>query len=272
MRDRKMAFGIIKAMLTRSEEPHTAWHGVYDKAGSTFFCPPFFCLLNVLCDVSAMLIETIGRSGLKIGDQTMKIISFLVVAILILSFTAGLAQPRVSVGITGGVQVYPNHGSLLPLIGASTWLKANQSFLLSGEYLRYRGVDLYPAAPSGFVASPRHKHSRTQRFAIGLHYPVKIQRDAPMTLLGINLGRSWDQPNYNLFTLPVEPPYSHVNRMDHVHRSVLFASLTALSQNQRFPFSLQARFGFSFSDLSSFSLVESKAFWQVLASIHWGVL
>ncbi|MDZ7289805.1 MAG: hypothetical protein ONB44_04645 [candidate division KSB1 bacterium] len=202
----------------------------------------------------------------------MKAISLFAVAIWACTLTSGLAQPRLSLGITGGVQVYPNRDGILPLIGASAWFKTNKAFVLSGEYVRYRGSDLYPAPPAGFMTAPLHKNSRTQRFVLGLHYPVKIYNTSSISLLGINFGRSWDKRNYNLFELPVEPPYSHVNRTDRIQRSVLFASLTALSQNKKFPFSLQARYGVSFREFSSWSFVESKFFWQVLASIHWGIL
>ncbi len=202
----------------------------------------------------------------------MKVISLLAAAVWACSLTSGLAQPRLSLGITGGVQVYPNRDGIVPLLGASAWFKVNRSFLLSGEYLRYKGVDLYPAPPAGFLTAPLHKNSRAQRFVLGFHYPVRIYNTSSISLLGINFGRSWDKRNYNLFVLPLEPPYSHINRTNHIQRSVLFASLTALSQNKKFPFSLQARYGVSFSDFSSLSFIESKSFWQVLASLHWGIL
>lgn len=202
----------------------------------------------------------------------MKAISLFVAAAWACTLTSGLAQPRLSLGITGGVQVYPNRDGIVPLLGASAWFKASRSFLLSGEYLRNKGVDLYPAPPAGFTTAPLHQNSRAQRFVLGLHYPVKIYNTPSISLLGINFGRSWDKRNYNLFALPVEPPFSHINRTDRIQRSVLFASLTALSQNKNFPFSLQARYGVSFSDFSSLAFEESKSFWQVLACIHWGIL
>jgi hypothetical protein len=47
MNDRKKEFDLINTMLTWSKESRTAWRGVCDKVEQIFFCPPFFCQLNV---------------------------------------------------------------------------------------------------------------------------------------------------------------------------------------------------------------------------------
>jgi hypothetical protein len=96
----------------------------------------------------------------------MKATSLFAAAIWACTLTSGLAQPRLSLGITAGVQIHPNRDDIVPLIGASVWSKVNKSLLLSGEYLRYRGVDLYPAPPAGFMTAPLHRNSRTQRVVL----------------------------------------------------------------------------------------------------------
>jgi hypothetical protein len=180
------------------------------------------------------------------------------------------AQPRLSLGVSGGLQVYPAHGkTFLPLLGASTWFKASKTFFLSGEYLRYQGVDLYPTAPSGLLPARVHQNSHTQRAAFGLHYLVKTYNTSSIALLGVNFGQSWDKRGYQLYERNAQADFDFRGTgEDQLQRPVLFASLTALSQSQRLPFFLQARYGFSFSDFSSLAFVESKTFWQVLAGVH----
>ncbi|MCI0695298.1 hypothetical protein L0337_25230 [candidate division KSB1 bacterium] len=204
----------------------------------------------------------------------MKTKPLLALTLLAFASTSGFAQPQLSLGVTGGLQVYPTHGNtFLPLLGASAWFKANKLFFLSGEYLRYQGVDLYPTATSGLLPARVHENSHTQRAAVGLHYLVKTYNTSSIALLGINFGQSWDKRGYQLYEPTAQGNFNFRGTgEDQLQRPVLFASLTAQSQNKKFPFFFQTRYGFSFSDFSSLSFVESKTFWQVLAGVHLKIL
>lgn len=189
-----------------------------------------------------------------------------------LCFSSALAQPRVSVGVSGGIPFIPHLDDASPIIGGSTWFHAAKSIWLSGEYLLNEGCDWYPNPPAGFIVLPRKDESRTQRLAVGLHYPFKIENLSPVNLVGINFGHSWDRCNYKLFETPVEPPYPSITVTDNIQRSVLYASLTAMSRNKRVPFFLQVRGGLSFDRISSFSFVDSETFIHVIAGVHVGIL
>jgi hypothetical protein len=204
----------------------------------------------------------------------MKAKLLVVLALTICASTLVFAQPQLSLGVSGGLQMYPTHGNtFLPLLGASTWFKASKAFFLSGEYLHYQGIDLYPTATSGLLPARVHENSHTQRIAVGVHYLMKTYNTSSLALLGINFGQSWDTRGYQLYEPNDEGNFDFRGTgEDQIQRPVLFASLTALSQSKRLPFFLQTRYGFSFSDFSSLSFVESKTFWQVLAGVHLKIL
>jgi hypothetical protein len=190
-------------------------------------------------------------------------------ALLLCSLTSGWAQPRLSLGITGGLQVHPSPERVLPLIGVSAWYKTSDAIFLSGEYLRYQGVDLYPTAPAGLLPARVHENSRTQRLSIGVHYLIKTYNTSSKVLLGINLGQSWDKRGYQLYEPAADGSFNfRGNSTDHLQRAVSFASLTALSQNKKLPFFLQTRYGHSFTGFFN----DTKSFWQVVAGLHWGIL
>lgn len=64
-----------------------------------------------------------------IGDHIMKTKLLLALTLLAFASTSGFAQPQLSLGVTGGLQVYPTHGNTFwPLLGASAWFKANMLF------------------------------------------------------------------------------------------------------------------------------------------------
>jgi hypothetical protein len=190
---------------------------------------------------------------------------------LSLCLSSALAQPRLSVGVSGGIPFIPSLDDASPIIGGSTWFHAANSVWLSGEYLLNEGCDWYPNPPPGFLVLPNNDESRTQRLAVGLHFPFTIKNVSPVNLVGINFGHSWDHCNYRLFETPVEPPYPTTTGTDDIQRSVLYASLTAMSRNKHVPFFLQVRGGLSFDRISSFSFVDSEGFIHVIAGVHLGI-
>jgi len=193
-------------------------------------------------------------------------------AALVLTFclSTAFAQPQLSLGINGGTQFIPNLKRPSLMLGVSSWFRASHSIWLSGELLRYEGCDRYPSSPSGFVLIPARGNSLTQRFVVGLHFPLIIKNTSTINLLGIGFGHSWDKCRYGLYELPLEPPSSRLNGSDNIQRSALYGSLTAMSRSNHFPFTLQVRFGLSFSGLSSLSFADPVTFGQVVAGIHLG--
>ena len=188
-----------------------------------------------------------------------------------ITLSSAVAQPQFSVGLSGGVSFIPSPNETSFIVGGSSWFHVIKPIWLSGEFLYSKGCDRYPDPPLGYLLVRRQSKSRTQRLAMGLHYPIKFKNVSTLNLLGINFGHSWDHCDYRVFEFAQETPDEFIPLTKDIQRSVLFGSLTAISPRKNFPFFLQARYGVSFSRLSSFSLVASKDFIHVVAGVHWGV-
>jgi hypothetical protein len=201
----------------------------------------------------------------------MRLISWTAALVLTLVLSTGFAQPRFSLGVTGGMHIRSDGDGASPIISASTWFRAAKHFLLSSEYQRFKGCDRYPSEPAGFVVGPFKARSSTQRLLVGLHYSHQYKNTSSLMLLGINFGHSWDKRTYGFHEISTVPPFDDDLVTDHVQRSLLFGSLSVLDYDSRFPFFFQARYGFSFSELSSLSFNESAAFGQLVIGVHLGI-
>jgi hypothetical protein len=191
---------------------------------------------------------------------------------LTIGLSSVFAQPRLSLGVSGGMHVRAADGDgASPMIGISTWLRAEKHLLLSGEYQRFNGCDRYPDAPAGFSLGRFRAGSSTQRALVGLHYAHHYENTSALILLGINLGHSWDRCTYGLHEIGADPLFDSGHVTARIQRSLLFGSVSVLDRAGRFPFFFQGRYGFSFSELSAFSFSAPAAFGQLVVGVHWGI-
>ncbi len=199
----------------------------------------------------------------------MKPIFRIAAALFILySLSPILAQPRLSLGFAGGVQIRPRHFTQMPMLGASAWYHAGKSIWLSGEYLRNRGCDQYPAALADLVVVPAGYKSQTQRLVAGVHYALLAKSTSARSLIGLSFGQRWDKCSYGLHEISLREPVDLELKTEYAQHSLLLASWTAWVQNGRFPLFVQARYGFAFRRWSEMA---AGSIGQVILGLHFGI-
>ncbi len=181
-------------------------------------------------------------------------------------------QSHLSTGLLLGLQMHPSRSKATPMIGASTWFSSGMKFQFSAEYLFHEGVERYARGTENMIVKlSSNEGSKTHRVAVGVHYPILVHGKSSVTLLGLNFGQSWDRYQYSYFDVSNTPVESYRGEHENVHRSILYASWTVMSQNRKLPFSLQARYGYSLGHESQFVPSQSKSFLQAVAGFHFGI-